>query len=63
MRWYTNNVLVKIKKDGNKEYEKKEPIRRKTDGFQCFVHGLYRIDEISEISIEESLDALDELDF
>lgn len=48
MRWYTNNVLVVIKKDGNKEYHKKEHIRRKTDGFQCLVHGLYRIDEIQE---------------
>ena len=34
MRWYTQNVAVKIRKDGNKEYEKKEPIRRKTDGFK-----------------------------
>lgn len=48
MRWYTNNVLVVIKKDGNKEYMKKEPIRRKTDGFQAFVHGMYRADEIVE---------------
>jgi phage terminase large subunit-like protein len=63
MRWYTNNVLVVIKKDGNKEYQKKEPIRRKTDGFQCFVHGLYRVDEISDTNIEESLDILDALDF
>ncbi|KAA0547566.1 terminase large subunit [Bacillus sp. BGMRC 2118] len=63
MRWYTNNVLVSIKKDGNKEYLKKEPIRRKTDGFQCFVHGLYRIDEISDANIEDSLDMLDALNF
>lgn len=63
MRWYTNNVLVKIKKDGNKEYEKKEPIRRKTDGFQAFVCGLYRIDEISEYNLDDSLDMLDDLDF
>lgn len=48
MRWYTNNVLVLIDKRGNKEYAKKEPIRRKTDGFQAFVHGLYRADEIVE---------------
>ncbi|SKC18419.1 Phage terminase-like protein, large subunit, contains N-terminal HTH domain [Lysinibacillus sp. AC-3] len=46
MRWYTNNVLVIIDKRGNKEYAKKEPIKRKTDGFQCFVHGMYRADEI-----------------
>jgi phage terminase large subunit-like protein len=50
MRWYTNNVLVVIKKDGNKEYQKIEPIRRKTDGFQAFVLGLYRVDEIKEFS-------------
>ncbi|WP_107838397.1 terminase TerL endonuclease subunit [Metasolibacillus meyeri] len=46
MRWYTNNVLVVTKKDGNKEYTKKEPIRRKTDGFDCFVTGMWRADEI-----------------
>jgi phage terminase large subunit-like protein len=63
MRWYTNNVLVVIKKDGNKEYLKKEPIRRKTDGFQAFVCGLYRLDEISDINIEDSLDMLDALNF
>lgn len=48
MRWYTQNVLVVIKGDGNKIYEKKEPVRRKTDGFQSFVHALYRADEIRE---------------
>lgn len=47
MRWYTQNVLVTIDKRGNKEYQKKEPIRRKTDGFQAFVHGMYRADEVS----------------
>lgn len=52
MRWYTNNVLVSIKKDGNKEYLKKEPVRRKTDGFQAFVHGMYRADDILEKETE-----------
>jgi len=46
MRWYTNNVLVTIDKRGNKEYQKKEPVKRKTDGFQAFVHGMYRSEEI-----------------
>jgi len=63
MRWYTNNVLVTIKKDGNKVYGKKEPIRRKTDGFQALVCGLYRIEELSEGSIDEALDVLSELNF
>ncbi len=30
--------------------KKKEPVRRKTDGFQCFVHALYRADEIQEVT-------------
>lgn len=63
MRWYTNNVLVTIKKDGNKVYGKKEPIRRKTDGFQALVCGLYRIEELSESNIEDALDVLSELNF
>jgi phage terminase large subunit-like protein len=46
MRWYTNNVYVAIKKDGNKEYLKKDEIRRKTDGFQAFIHALFKADEI-----------------
>jgi len=44
MRWYTNNVKVKIKPDGNKEYEKQDEVRRKTDGFQAFVHALWEAD-------------------
>lgn len=58
MRWYTRNVLVKINKVGNKTYEKKEPVRRKTDGFQAFVHGMYRADELLETDISETLDFL-----
>lgn len=63
MRWYANNVLVTIKKDGNKVYGKKEPIRRKTDGFQALICGLYRIEELSEDNIDDALDALDSLNF
>lgn len=63
MRWYTQNVLVVIKKDGNKEYMKKEPIRRKTDGFQAFVHAMYRADEVPETTCSDVLDVLDALDF
>ncbi|MEK5390203.1 terminase TerL endonuclease subunit [Margalitia sp. FSL K6-0131] len=63
MRWYTNNVLVVIKKDGNKEYQKKEPVRRKTDGFQAFVCGLYRVEEINDMNFDDALDALDALNF
>lgn len=41
MRWYTNNVLVIIDKSGNKLYKKKEPIKRKTDGFMAFLCGVW----------------------
>jgi phage terminase large subunit-like protein len=46
MRWFTNNVYVHIKKDGNKEYLKKDEFRRKTDGFQAFIHALFQADNI-----------------
>ncbi|MFS0822165.1 terminase TerL endonuclease subunit [Bacillus sp. 1P02SD] len=59
MRWYTQNVLVVIKKDGNKVYRKKEPVRRKTDGFQCFVHAMYRADEIQVGDVDFFLDDID----
>lgn len=46
MRWATNNVLVVTKKDGNKEYLKKDELTRKTDPFQAFIHALFKADEI-----------------
>ncbi|OVE34835.1 terminase [Priestia aryabhattai] len=46
MRWYTNNVYVHVKKDGNKEYLKKDEFKRKTDGFQAFIHALWQADNI-----------------
>lgn len=58
MRWYTNNVLVRIKKDGNKEYLKKDETRRKTDGFQAFIHALWQADNILEDEVEFVLDAI-----
>lgn len=48
MRWFTNNVYVKTKPDGNKEYLKKDEFRRKTDGFQAFIHALWKADELLE---------------
>lgn len=46
MRWATNNVLVVTKKDGNKEYLKKDELTRKTDPFQAFIHALFKADDI-----------------
>lgn len=56
MRWFTNNVYVKIKKDGNKEYLKKDEVRRKTDGFQAFIHALWQADNLLEDEVEFYLD-------
>ncbi|PTI39060.1 terminase [Staphylococcus succinus] len=48
MRWFTNNVAVKMQPDGSKKYVKKDEVRRKTDGFHAMLHALYRADEILE---------------
>lgn len=63
MRWYTNNVAVHVKKDGNKEFIKKDEHRRKTDGFHAFLHALYAVDEIQEIDLDKAFDLLDQLNF
>lgn len=58
-RWFTNNVLVKTKKDGNKEYLKKDELMRKTDGFQAFIHALFKADEILKDEDEFMLDSIE----
>lgn len=58
MRWYTNNVLVVTKKDGNKEYLKKDELTRKTDGFQAFIHALFKADEVLTDEGEFFLDSI-----
>ncbi|MGL4008878.1 terminase TerL endonuclease subunit [Staphylococcus nepalensis] len=63
MRWYTNNVAVKMKPDGNKEFIKKDEVRRKTDGFHAMLHALYRADDLLEIDVGDSLDFLNAIDF
>lgn len=49
MRWYTNNVLRRLKSDGNVEYVKKEDTRRKTDGFKAFEYAMYRSDMLDVV--------------
>lgn len=53
MRWYTWNVLVNIKKDGLKEYLKKDEHRRKTDGFMAFVMAMYLSADHLDVEEEE----------
>lgn len=56
LRWNTQNVLVNIDKTGAKHYDKKETIRRKTDGFQAFEYTLYLLDKISDVNLSGMLD-------
>ena len=59
MRWATNNVYVHIKKDGNKEYLKKDEFRRKTDPFQAFIHALWQADNVLEEEVDFMLADID----
>ncbi|HAQ0456094.1 TPA: terminase large subunit [Enterococcus faecium] len=63
MRWYTNNSFIKEDKLGNKTFLKKEPVRRKTDGFHAFLAALYKREEITDMDYEEAFDMLDEIEF
>lgn len=63
MRWYTNNVLVLIDPKGNKLYRKKEPIKRKTDGFMMFLYGVWASRDLMDYDVSNTLDVLDTLDF
>lgn len=63
MRWFTNNVAVKMLSDGSKQYIKKDEIYRKTDGFHAMLHALYRADDLLEADVSSSLDFLNAIDF
>lgn len=63
MLWYTDNTYVKEDKNGNKTFLKKEPVRRKTDGFHALIAALYKRELIQETNVGEFLDAIDEWDF
>lgn len=49
-RWYVWNTKRDMDNKGNVTYKKIEPIKRKTDGFFCFLHSL--IDDDLEESVE-----------
>ena len=63
MLWYTDNTFVKEDKDGNKRFLKKEPVRRKTDGFHAFIAALYKREIIKESTVGEFLDVIEDWDF
>ncbi|QYA42071.1 terminase large subunit [Macrococcoides bohemicum] len=60
MRWYINNVAVKVNAaTGKREYIKKDEFTRKTDGFHAMLHAIYRADEIQDIDYTETFDLLE----
>lgn len=64
MRWYTWNVLVHVKSDGNREYLKKEERKRKTDGFMAFLYAMYRSEELTNgVDVAANLEMLADFDF
>lgn len=63
MRWYTHNTYVKEDSRGNRTFLKKEPVRRKTDGFHAFMAALYKRDLINETDVQGALDMLGRMDF
>lgn len=61
MVWYTNNVYVKETTAG-KVFDKKEEVKRKTDGFHAMAHTMYRAEEINDYTnLEDELDLLESL--
>lgn len=63
MIWYTDNTYVKEDKDGNKRFLKKEPVRRKTDGFHALIAALYKRELVHESNVGEFLDMLEDWEF
>ncbi|PTY77360.1 terminase [Heyndrickxia sporothermodurans] len=48
MRWYVGNVYVDYLGNGNKEYKKIDPEKRKTDGYFAFLHALNADHELED---------------
>lgn len=58
MNWYTFNVYKTVTKDGTIQYLKKDEHRRKTDGFQAFIHALYKASEVLTEDVDFFLDEI-----
>ena len=55
MSWYTNNACVETFKD-NQYYSKKDPERRKTDGFMAMVAAICASEDLIDCGEESSMD-------
>lgn len=63
MRWYTRNTYIKEDARGNRTFLKKEPVRRKTDGFHAFLAALYKRELINDFDASGALNILTSMDF
>lgn len=63
MLWYTDNTFVKRDRSGNVRFDKKEPVRRKTDGFHALIAALYKRELIQQDTMEDFLDAISGWEF
>ena len=63
MLWYTDNTFVRKDKSGNVRYDKKEQVRRKTDGFHALLAALYKRDRIEEGTALDFLEMVRDWDF
>lgn len=59
MRWNTNNIVVKMLPNGNKDFLKKDEVRRKTDGFSAFTYAMWQADNLLENEHEFVLGDID----
>ena len=59
MRWNTNNIVVKMLPNGNKDFLKKDEVRRKTDGFSAFTYAIWQADNLLENEHEFVLGDID----
>ena len=59
MRWNTNNIVVKMLPSGNKDFLKKDEVRRKTDGFTAFTYAMWQADNLLENEYEFVLGDID----
>ena len=59
MRWNTNNIVVKMLLNGNKDFLKKDEVRRKTDGFSAFTYAMWQADNLLENEHEFVLGDID----
>ena len=62
LRWFFWNVKREVDHKGNVTYKKIEPIKRKTDGFFCFLHSLID-DDLQDLVTSSSGNFFDVVSF